>query len=143
MTTDPDETSARPARALPGGGGRGRARAVEAAWLAASFALVLGAWEVAGRWPVSLAFPPASRTALALGRMAADGTLARAYASTLQPLAIGVGLAALVGIGLGIAMGLSRAAEWLALPLVVIAQAAPMAAIIPLITYVYGIGLAA
>jgi NitT/TauT family transport system permease protein len=98
---------------------------------------------VAGRWPVSLAFPPASRTALALGRMVADGTLARAYASTLQPLAIGVGLAALVGVGLGLAMGLSRRAEWLGLPVVVIAQAAPMAAIIPLITYVYGIGLTA
>jgi ABC-type nitrate/sulfonate/bicarbonate transport system permease component len=109
----------------------------------ASFALVLGTWEVAGRWPVSLAFPPASRTALALGRLAADGALARAYASTLQPLAIGVVLAAVLGIGLGIAMGLSRAAEWLGLPLVVIAQAAPMAAIIPLITYVYGIGLTA
>jgi NitT/TauT family transport system permease protein len=114
-----------------------------ALWLAASFALVFGAWEVAGRWPVSLAFPPASRTVLALGRLAADGTLARAYASTLQPLVIGVVLAAGLGVGLGVAMGLSRAAEWLGLPVVVIAQAAPMAAIIPLITYVYGIGLTA
>jgi NitT/TauT family transport system permease protein len=33
--------------------------------------------------------------------------------------------------------------EWLTLPLFVIAQAAPMAAIIPMITYVYGIGLTA
>jgi NitT/TauT family transport system permease protein len=39
-------------------------------------------------------------------------------------------------------MGLSRAVEWLSLPVVVILQAAPMAAIIPLVTYVYGIGLA-
>ena len=40
-------------------------------------------------------------------------------------------------------MGLSRSVEWLTLPLFVIAQAAPMAAIIPMITYVYGIGLTA
>jgi NitT/TauT family transport system permease protein len=75
--------------------------------------------------------------------MTADGTLARAYAATLQPLVLGVALAALLGVGLGIAMGLSRSVEWLGLPVVVIAQAAPMAAIIPLITYVYGIGLTA
>lgn len=101
------------------------------------------AWEAAGRWPISPAFPPFSRVALALGRMAADGTLARAYASTLQPLVIGIAVAAVAGIALGIAMGLSRGVEWLSLPVVVIAQAAPMAAIIPLITYVYGIGLTA
>jgi NitT/TauT family transport system permease protein len=40
-------------------------------------------------------------------------------------------------------MGLSRAMEWFSLPIFVILQAAPMAAVIPLITYVYGIGLTA
>ncbi|MGH7263785.1 MAG: ABC transporter permease [Candidatus Rokuibacteriota bacterium] len=99
-------------------------------------------WELAGRWPVSPAFPTFSATAAALGRMAADGSLLRAYASTLQPLVIGVVLCAAAGVGLGVAMGLSRAVEWLSLPVVVILQAAPMAAIIPLVTYVYGIGLA-
>jgi NitT/TauT family transport system permease protein len=99
-------------------------------------------WELAGRWPVSPAFPPFSATAAALLRMAADGSLLRAYASTLQPLVIGVVLCAAAGVGLGVAMGLSRAVEWLSLPVVVILQAAPMAAIIPLVTYVYGIGLA-
>jgi NitT/TauT family transport system permease protein len=112
-------------------------------WVGASFALVLGAWEWAGRWPISPAFPAFSQTALALGRMALDGSLARAYAQTLQPLVIGVVISAAAGIGAGVAMGLSRALEWLALPLFVIAQAAPMAAVIPLITYVYGIGLTA
>jgi len=92
---------------------------------------------------VSPALPPFSKTVQALGRMAADGTLPRAYASTLQPLAIGIAVSAVAGIGLGIGMGLSRAVEWLSLPVFVIAQAAPMAAIIPLITYVYGIGLTA
>jgi NitT/TauT family transport system permease protein len=108
-----------------------------------SFVVVFGLWEAAGRWPISPAFPPFSDTALALGRLALNGSLARAYASTLQPLVIGIALSAVAGIGFGIAMGLSRAVEWCSLPLFVIAQAAPMAAIIPLITYVYGIGLTA
>jgi NitT/TauT family transport system permease protein len=122
------------------GGGR---RASQALWLGASFALAFGVWEAAGRWPVSPAFPPFSATVLALGRLAADGSLARAYAATLQPLVIGIAVSAVVGVGFGIGMGLSRAVEWVSLPVFVIAQAAPMAAIIPLITYVYGIGLTA
>jgi ABC-type nitrate/sulfonate/bicarbonate transport system permease component len=44
---------------------------------------------------------------------------------------------------MGLAMGLSRRFEWVTLPVWVISQAAPMAAIIPLITYIYGVGLAA
>jgi NitT/TauT family transport system permease protein len=114
-----------------------------ALWVGASFLLAFGVWEWAGRWPISPAFPSFSQTLLALGRMTADGSLARAYASTLQPLLIGVAVSAAVGIGAGVAMGLSRSVEWLTLPLFVIAQAAPMAAIIPLITYIYGIGLTA
>jgi ABC-type nitrate/sulfonate/bicarbonate transport system permease component len=109
----------------------------------ASFLLVFGVWEWAGRWPISPAFPSFSQTFLALGRMTLDGSLIRAYASTLQPLVIGVAISAALGIGAGVAMGLSRSVEWLTLPLFVIAQAAPMAAIIPMITYVYGIGLTA
>jgi sulfonate transport system permease protein len=114
-----------------------------ATWLGASFLLFFAAWECAGRWSVSPAFPPFSRTALAFLRMTLDGSFARAYASTLQPLVIGVAISAALGVGAGVAMGLSRSVEWLTLPLFVIAQAAPMAAIIPMITYVYGIGLTA
>ena len=40
-------------------------------------------------------------------------------------------------------MGLSRSAEWLVAPVFIVLQAAPMAALIPLITFVYGIGLTA
>jgi NitT/TauT family transport system permease protein len=112
-------------------------------WQLASFALFFGLWELAGRWPLSPAFPPFSATFLALAEMLKDGSLGRAYLVTLQPLAIGVALCGLAGIAFGIGMGLSRAVEWLSLPVFVILQAAPMAALIPLITYVYGIGLTA
>jgi ABC-type nitrate/sulfonate/bicarbonate transport system permease component len=110
-------------------------------WQAISFALFFGLWEVAGRWPISFAFPPFSKTFMALMRMIADGSLPKAYLSTLQPLVIGIVLCSIAGIGFGIGMGLSRAIEWFSLPIFIVLQAAPMAAIIPLLTYMYGIGL--
>jgi ABC-type nitrate/sulfonate/bicarbonate transport system permease component len=110
-------------------------------WQLISFVLVFGLWELAGRWPISPAFPPFSRTVIALGHMIADGSLLKAYLITLQPLIIGMALCGVAGIGFGIGMGLSRSIEWLSLPVFVILQAAPMAAIIPLLTYMYGIGL--
>ena len=112
-------------------------------WQLVSFALFFGLWELAGRWPVSFAFPPFSKTLLALLRLTFDGSLPRAYLTTLQPLLIGIVLCGIVGIAFGVGMGLSRAIEWASLPIFVILQAAPMAAIIPLITYIYGIGLTA
>ena len=110
-------------------------------WQLASFVFFFGVWELAGRWPVSAAFPPFSTTFVALVEMLKDGSLAKAYLITLQPLAIGIVLCAAAGIGFGIGMGLSRSIEWLSLPVFIILQAAPMAAIIPLLTYMYGIGL--
>jgi NitT/TauT family transport system permease protein len=110
-------------------------------WQLMSFMFFFGLWEAAGRWPVSAAFPPFSATVSALWQMGADGSLYKAYLSTLQPLIIGIVLCGIAGIGFGIGMGLSRTVEWFSLPIFIILQAAPMAAIIPLITYLYGIGL--
>ena len=112
-------------------------------WQLLSFALFFGIWELAGRWPISFAFPPFSETLAALLEMLVDGSLLQAYRSTLQPLIIGIILCSILGIGFGIGMGLSRTIEWLSLPLFIVLQAAPMAALIPLITYIYGIGLTA
>lgn len=110
-------------------------------WQLISFVCFFGLWELVGRWPISAAFPPFSQTLLALWQMLADGSLGNAYLSTLQPLVIGILLCGMAGIGFGIGMGLSRTMEWFSLPIFIILQAAPMAAIIPLITYLYGIGL--
>ena len=110
-------------------------------WQLISFAFFFGLWELAGRWPISFAFPPFSKTLVALLSMIGDGSLAKAYLSTLQPLIIGIVLSSIIGIGFGIAMGLSRSIEWFSLPIFIVLQAAPMAAIIPLLTYTYGIGI--
>jgi NitT/TauT family transport system permease protein len=109
----------------------------------ASFALFALAWEIAGRIPISFAFPTFSDTIAAMIAMIGNGELLRAYASTLQPLILGVLLSTVIGVALGVACGLWRAAEWLAIPVFVVLQAAPVAALIPLVTFVYGIGIAA
>lgn len=108
-----------------------------------SLGLFFLAWEIAGRVPISYAFPTFLDTFYALVTMLLDGSLIVAYGSTLQPLIIGIAISGVVGVGLGIVMGLSRKAEWLVAPLFIVLQSAPMAALIPLITFVYGIGLAA
>jgi NitT/TauT family transport system permease protein len=107
-----------------------------------SFALVFGAWEYAGRVPISPAFPTLLQTMEALWGMIVDGRLLTAYLITLQPLLIGLFASVVLGVGIGVLMGLSRLAEWLVAPVFIIAQSAPLAALIPILTFAYGIGLA-
>ena len=52
-------------------------------------------------------------------------------------------LSALLGVGVGLLCGLWRTGEWLMIPVFIVLQAAPVAAFIPLVTFVYGIGMTA
>ncbi|MCT7374251.1 ABC transporter permease [Chelativorans salis] len=108
-----------------------------------SIALFAGIWEIAGRIPVSFAFPTFSDTIAAFFGLIADGSMPTAYLSTLQPLVLGILLSAFLGVGIGIVCGLSRTGEWLLIPVFIVLQAAPVAAFIPLVTFVYGIGMTA
>ncbi|MBK6467233.1 MAG: ABC transporter permease subunit [Rhodobacter sp.] len=106
-----------------------------------SAAVVFGAWEIAGRVPISYAFPTFLESMSALARMTFDGSIFVAYGQTLSPLAIGVAISAVVGIGMGLWIGLSARFEWLFAPIFVVMQTAPLAALIPILVMVYGIGL--
>src|SRR5690606_7897326 len=108
----------------------------------ASFALVLGAWEYAGRVPISAAFPSMSETAVAGWLMIRDGSLIAALAVTVVPMVIGVVLSAVIGVMVGIATGLSRRTEWVGIPLFLVLQAAPLAALVPMLVLAYGVGVA-
>ena len=109
----------------------------------ASILVVLGLWEWAGRAPVSIAFPTCTETLAAFRDMLVDGTFTHAYAETAGPLIVGVLLTAIGGVLAGLVMGLSPRAEWLGLPVFIVLQASPSAAIVPLITFIYGIGFTA
>ena len=103
--------------------------------------IVFGAWEIAGRVPVSYAFPTFFESMAALGAMTVDGSLLEAYVDTLRPLVIGLLISAFIGIALGLWVGLTRWFDWLVSPIFIVMQAAPLAALIPLLVMVYGIGL--
>jgi len=103
--------------------------------------ILFGAWEIAGRVPVSFAFPTFLESMSALGRMAVDGSLWVAYAETLKPLIVGVAISAVLGIGIGLWVGLNQFFDWLFSPIFIVMQAAPLAALIPLLVLAYGIGL--
>src|SRR5919106_351796 len=121
----------------------GRIRATSWLLRGTSILLVFALWEWAGTIPVSIAFPTFTDTMSAFTEMLADGTFVSAYAETIGPLIVGVLLTAVGGIVAGLAMGLSAKAEWLGLPVFIVLQASPSAAIVPLITFIYGIGFTA
>lgn len=103
--------------------------------------IVFGAWEIAGRIPVSFAFPTFIESMQALFRLTIEGTIFTAYAETLKPLVVGVSISAFFGIGMGLWVGLSQRFEWLFSPIFIVMQAAPLAALIPILVMAYGIGL--
>jgi ABC-type nitrate/sulfonate/bicarbonate transport system permease component len=107
----------------------------------ASILVAAGAWEIAGRIPISPTFPTFLDTARAIAAMLADGSLPMALAITLVPLGIGIVVSTLLGVAAGVAMGLERRVEWLGLPLFIVLQAAPLAALIPIVILAYGIGI--
>jgi ABC-type nitrate/sulfonate/bicarbonate transport system permease component len=137
----------RAGRVAAGPGGRRRRIAVWAdnglLLRSASIVVVLGLWQWAAAVSVNPAFPTCTETLAAFGEMLVDGTFAAAYAETAGPLIVGVLLTAVGGVLAGLVMGLSPRAEWLGLPVFIVLQASPSAAIVPLITFVYGIGFTA
>ncbi|SFQ18952.1 ABC transporter permease [Tranquillimonas alkanivorans] len=110
-------------------------------WRILSLALFFTVWEIAGRTNFNWAFPTFLETLSAFVEMVLDGSMGAAYLRTIEPLIIGLVISLGVGVGSGVAMGLRRDVEFLTLPIFITMQAAPMAALIPLITFVYGIGL--
>jgi ABC-type nitrate/sulfonate/bicarbonate transport system permease component len=130
--------------------GRGRRAGRVAAWAGrpwllrgGSILFVLGLWQWGAYYSVNPAFPSFTATLAAFWEMLVDGTFAAAYAETAGPLIVGLLLTAIGGVLAGLVMGLSARAEWLGLPLFIVLQASPSAAIVPLITFVYGIGFTA
>jgi len=103
--------------------------------------ILFSAWEIAGRVPVSYAFPTFLDSMGALFEMIGNGMMYDAYKDTLRPLAIGIFISAFFGIGLGLWVGLNNFFDWLFSPIFIVMQAAPLAALIPLLVLAYGIGL--
>jgi len=106
------------------------------------FLVVGAAWEIAAHlrvFPPRL-FPPLEEIAATFVRLTAAGILPHHVFDTLVRLAAGFALASIVGIAIGIAMGRSRRAEDIFLPLVAIGAPIPGLAYAPLFLLWFGLG---
>ena len=106
------------------------------------FLVVGGLWEFVARlgiFPPRL-FPPLEEVADTLVRLTAEGILPHHAVETVGRLLAGFVLAAVVGVVIGIAMGRSRRAEDIFLPLVSIGAPVPGLAYAPLFLLWFGLG---
>jgi NitT/TauT family transport system permease protein len=106
------------------------------------FVVVGGAWEIVahlGIFPPRL-FPPLEAVGSAFVRLTVAGILPHHVLDTLMRLLAGFSLAALAGVAIGIAMGRSRRAEDIFLPLVSIGAPIPGIAYAPLFLLWFGLG---
>jgi ABC-type nitrate/sulfonate/bicarbonate transport system permease component len=109
----------------------------------ALFAVVLGAWELAGRHTSSYTFAPPSSVVPAARQMLATGELQHAMVGSLTALLSGFALAAVVGIGVGYSMGWWRAFGRTLDPFVSALYVVPVAALVPAVIVWLGLGFSA
>ena len=106
------------------------------------FLVVGGLWEIVahlGVFPPRL-FPPLEEVAATFVRLTAEGILPHHVFDTLLRLIAGFVLAAIAGVAIGFAMGRSRRAEDILLPLVSIGAPIPGFAYAPLFLLWFGLG---
>jgi NitT/TauT family transport system permease protein len=106
------------------------------------FAVVGALWEIvawSGLFPRRL-FPTLEEVASSFVTLTVSGVLPHHALETVVRLLAGFGIAAVIGVGLGIAMGRSRRAEDIFLPLVSIGAPIPGLAYAPLFLLWFGLG---
>lgn len=101
---------------------------------------LLAAWEIAGRRLGDFFLAPPSSLLGATREMIDSGELVRATLDSMESLAIGFGLCAFVGIGLGYLMGWYRPVARVLNPFVSAAYVVPVAALVPVLIIWFGLG---
>lgn len=142
----PDNAPATSSETWTGAGSTASARG-EPWWRIAArnalpFAVVLGIWEFVARigiFPAKL-FPKLEDVTETFIRLTAAGILPHHVLETLGRLFAGFALAAVAGVLIGVAMGRSRRAEDIFLPLVSICAPIPGIAYAPLFLLWFGLG---
>jgi ABC-type nitrate/sulfonate/bicarbonate transport system permease component len=113
-------------------------------WLlrALGITLALVLWEVGGRWLGDALFAPPSKALPELWSMLLDGSMLLELGRSLRQMAVGFGLACLIGMPLGVAMGRSRIADVIFHPWVSMLVVISAAALVPLFIVTIGTGFA-
>jgi NitT/TauT family transport system permease protein len=112
----------------------------------ATLAVLLAAWELAPHLltlspGTALFFTTPSQIAGTLWRMIANGTIWAPLGVSASGFALGLGLAILVGVPLGLLLGRSRTLEAMADPFVTAFNATPRLVFLPLVLLWLGLGL--
>ena len=98
-------------------------------------------WEIVGRLELVSLLPPFTEVLAAFPEVVSSETFAEAAWITLQAFLIGMALSLVVGIGVGILMGASRAIGSLMGMWVNIFESSPLTAIVPALMALLGFGL--
>jgi NitT/TauT family transport system permease protein len=109
--------------------------------MAFSLLVWFAVWEVVGRLGLVSLIPPFTDVLGALGEVVGSETFADAAWITLQAFLIGMALSLVVGIGVGILMGTSRAVGSLMGMWVNIFESSPLTAVVPALMALLGFGL--
>lgn len=109
---------------------------------ALGFAIVLAAWEIAGRELGDMRLAPPSTVFPLLASMLAEGKMLRELGTTLGQMSIGFTIACAVGMPLGVLMGRSRVIDTLVHPWVSMLVVTSVAALVPIYILVFGTGMA-
>ncbi len=105
----------------------------------ASLGFFFGLWQIAGATANPVLFATPTRVIEAFADLVQTGVLAEALAVALKDLGMGLGLAVVVGLTVGIAMGRSADVENALNPYVNFMQATPVIALVPLMIIWFGI----
>lgn len=119
-----------------------RTRRVKWCCQLSSILLVLAAWEIGGRLNTTHLFPPFLKTLSSIFSNIASGELISALLESLQSFIIGFGLAAGVGLSIGLLAGRYRRFEHFIDVYVNILLSTPILIFVPLFVVILGIGLA-
>jgi NitT/TauT family transport system permease protein len=109
--------------------------------MAFSLLVWFAVWEVVGRLGLVSLLPPFSEVVGALPEVVGSQTFADAAWITLQAFLIGMALSLVVGIGVGILMGTSRAVASVMGMWVNIFESSPLTAVVPALMALLGFGL--
>lgn len=139
-----DATTTTRRDAATGGGGDGWS--VSSLWrpdvylpLLAAFVFLV-AWELFGRAVNPLLFSPPTAVADAFVDLTANGTLPRAFLTTMNALTVGYVLAVVVGLVAGVVLGRRNVLARLVEPYIDAIYATPRVVIVPLVIIWFGVG---